>query len=151
MRVVHRDVAKKLENFSISPTGCWIWKGNKTHDGYGRVRIAGKKRRAHIVSFEECFGKVPEGRMVCHKCGNRLCMNPDHLYAGTGKDNYADMVAHGNSNRPCGESHPKAKLTEDEAREIRTSPLSTRALAKIYGLGKSTIQQIKAGKIWRSI
>lgn len=151
LRRSYRTVEGKLSNFEKCAGGCWLWKGNKTHDGYGRVRIKGKKRRAHILSYEYAFGAVPVGMMVCHRCGNPLCINPEHLYAGTSRDNYADMVRHGTSNRPCGERVAKAKLTEVQVLEIRLDPRTTRELAKVYGVGKSTIQQAKVGLTWKHL
>lgn len=150
-RKFYRDVEGKLSNFDISTGGCWVWKGNKTHDGYGRVRFEGKKRRAHMVSYEHFFGKIPEGKMICHKCGNPLCINPEHLYAGTASDNYADMVRHGRANRPKGRQIHTARLTELQVIEIRADHRTTRALAAVYGVGKSTIQQVKSGASWRHI
>lgn len=147
-RKSHRNIEGKLDNYLENEGGCWVWQGNQSDDGYGRVRIEGKKRRAHIVSFEYAFGPVPEGLMVCHECGNSLCINPSHLYAGTYSDNYADMVRHGTRNTPRGQDAPKAKLTEAQVLEIRSDHRSTRVIAEIYGMGKSTIQQIKAGEIW---
>lgn len=147
----YRTVEGKLSNFEISPCGCWVWKGNKSSDGYGRVRLNGKKRRAHIISYEHIYGTVPEGKMVCHRCGNRLCINPEHLYAGTSVDNYADMVRHGTSNRPFGERTTKAKLTESQVLEIRRSHKTTRELAKVYGVGKSTVQQARSGETWKHL
>jgi hypothetical protein len=148
-RTLHRDIPSKLLNYTEDANGCWIWRGNTTSDGYGRIRIGKQKRRAHIASYELTHGAVPENKMICHKCGNSLCIKPEHLYAGTAKENYADMVRHGRSNRPSGEAHPKAKLTEEKVRAIRESSKTTRVLANIYGIGKSTVQQIKAREIWK--
>lgn len=150
-RTLTRDVDKKLLKYEVHESGCWVWVGNRSDDGYGRVRVDGKKRRAHIVSYERVNGAVPEGRMVCHRCGNPLCINPAHLYAGTYEDNYADMVRHGRANRPKGEAIHTAKLTPELVRAIRQAKGSNRELAKQFNIGKSTIQTIQSGIAWRHV
>lgn len=77
-------------------TGCWDWiSGSRCHGGYGTVRTDGKKRLAHRVSYEVFVGPIPEGKIVCHSCDNRMCVNPEHLWIGTQKDNVKDMLDKG--------------------------------------------------------
>lgn len=85
----------------ICPTsGCWNWKGTD-RGGYGKMMIGSrsdgsrKSVSAHIVSYQTFVGTVPKGMCVCHKCDNRRCCNPDHLFIGTHKDNAKDMVQKG--------------------------------------------------------
>jgi hypothetical protein len=80
-------------------SGCWEWLRAVRTDGYGTV----KDRRditvgAHRVSWQEHKGEIPEGLHVLHKCDNKLCVNPDHLFLGTHKDNMKDMIGKGRSN-----------------------------------------------------
>jgi hypothetical protein len=80
-----------LDSIVIDETGCWNATRGITKDGYSRIRINGKKTLAHRHIYEKYYGPIPNGFVVCHKCDNPSCINPDHLYAGTTKDNAIDM------------------------------------------------------------
>ncbi len=81
---------------ALSPAGCWIWCGGKLRGNYGAFHVNGATRRAHRFSYELKFGTIPKGMFVCHRCDCPLCVNPNHLFVGTPKDNMLDKV---NKNR----------------------------------------------------
>jgi hypothetical protein len=77
-------------------TDCWEWTAAKNNIGYGMFRFSKElMRTAHRVSYEINKGPIPHGMVVCHTCDNPKCVNPDHLWVGTHKDNSRDMTSKG--------------------------------------------------------
>ena len=135
--------------------GCWVWTAGRTPKGYGTIRRGGNgtpKVLAHRLSYEFAYGPFPVRLMVLHSCDNPPCVNPDHLFLGTGADNAADRDWKGRGTKPPlhrRATHPRAKLTEEQVAEIRASSDPQYVLARRYNIGTSQISAIRNGKSWR--
>jgi hypothetical protein len=132
----------------LAECGCWIWMNHLDETGYGTFRCGHITFRAHRVSWMEFRGTIPPGKRVLHTCDIRCCVNPDHLFLGTQKDNMDDMRRKGRAASFVGEKNPRAKITAAQAAEIRQSDMPTAQLCELYGLKKSMIRNIKLGNNW---
>ena len=129
--------------------GCWIFKQHITLRKYRFIKDRGEMRLAHRVSWELTHGPIPDGLIVCHKCDNPPCVNPDHLFLGTHKDNSQDMARKGKSQ--YGRKNTKAKLTDADVVAIRASDKSGNQIAKDYGIWPSQVSHIRLRKQWKHI
>jgi hypothetical protein len=121
----------------------------KNELGYGVVGVKGKASLAHRVVYEGVHGTIPEGMLVCHRCDNPKCCNPEHLWLGTNEENIADMKAKGRARGPVGEKNKNAKLTEVQVLEIRANTTeSQEAIAQRYGVSQVLVSKIKRGGAW---
>lgn len=140
---------------------CWEWLASCDSGGYGLFHNEGKHNRAHRVSWELTNGSIPSGRgyhgiCVCHKCDNRKCVNPSHLFLGTHKQNVADRERKGRNIVKRGEDSHYAKLREVDVINIRAiwkycDGATTDKLAKIYNVHRTSIYNIIAGKTWMHV
>lgn len=107
-----RPIAERLAERSVlrADTGCIEWTGAVDGCGYGHLRVDGRSYRAHRLAYEIQHGPIPAGALICHKCDNPPCVNPDHLFAGSQLDNMRDMRAKGRDYRlaitHCPRGHP---------------------------------------------
>lgn len=132
---------------------CWVWNGpTLKKNGYGK---AGTLGLCHRFSYSTEVGPIPAGLSVLHKCDNRVCVRPSHLFVGTQQDNLADMRAKGKQVR--GEKQGGAKVTEEIVREIRrrykrySYTDGTGALSKEFNISPVQVYRIAKSCQWRHV
>lgn len=138
------------------PDECWEWKAYcSTTTGYGQLAQSRKDgpTTAHRVSWVIHNGAIPDGLYVLHKCDNRTCVNPNHLFLGTAADNSHDMMRKGRHNTPRGEACGSSKLTKVKVAMIRSLGNSHKKthLAHLFQVSRATIQHVIAGKTWKEV
>lgn len=126
---------------------CWEWTSGCYARGYGRFSFGVIQIRAHRVSWMIHHGVVPSELYVLHRCDNRKCVNPGHLFLGTNADNHADKAR---KERTAG-FYGKTKLTADLVRRIRQGGRSDGEWAKEIGVHSTTIHAARTGKKWRHV
>lgn len=148
------DTAKKA-----GVTECIIWPFGKNSEGRGRVRIDGKSQNADVAVLTAAKGNKPTRKHeCCHSCGNGHlgCVNPDHMYWGTRKENVADAIAHGTAyalHVPIGETHHCAKYSDaviDEAMRRMKCGDAPASVARDLGIGRSYIYSLSSGRAVRA-
>lgn len=143
---------KFLDLVSPEPnSGCWLWLGGTFADGYGCFCIGKEfdRWRAHRASVRLFVGEFDEELCVLHKCDNKHCVNPGHLFLGTHTDNSNDKVR--KRRHKFGERHSLAKIKESQVGIIRADRRSNKSIAKDYGVSDTTIAQIKRRETWRHV
>lgn len=145
---------KSFEKGVIRAEICWKWSGTMGKDGYP-IMSCNKtygSDRAHRASWIIHNGPIPKGMMVCHKCDNRECTNPEHLFLGTPAANTADMIA--KNRKSVGTQVPTAKLNEESVKAIRqllNLKMSYPKIAKLFNVGINAIVRIKRGETWKHV
>lgn len=138
-------------------TGCWLWIGAQHPQGHGSLNGPSHNgfNYAHRYSYFLQNGEFDRSMMVCHKCDVPSCVNPEHLYLGTAKDNMRDILERGNPKYAVGDQVHTTKLTPDLVREIRleykTGKHSMRKLGRKYGVAHGTISDLLSGFRWGHI
>lgn len=142
-----RDSVQGKTTYRDNP--CWNYTRFLDRDGYGLLRFRRTSMRTNRAAYWAFKGNIPDGIWVLHHCDNPSCVNPDHLYLGTLRENTYDMVAR---NRQAKGSHQgSAKLTEEQARTIKDSVEPTRTLSHRFQISYSAIQRIRNGRGWRHL
>lgn len=137
--------------FKVVESGCWEWQAYVNALGYGEIRRAKgtPKRYAHRLAYELRVGPLPEGMEVCHKCDNPTCVNPNHLFLGTHKDNMYDM--HAKRRHSHGSKSKASKLTDEKVISILNDSRKASVIATEYSLSRSHVNDIRSGRRWAHI
>ena len=161
-------VRRFIERVSVGPSGCWLWTGATDGQGrYGLITIDGRQMTAHRAAHELFVGPIPPGHVVCHSCDVTLCVRPSHLWAGTQRDNLADMIAKGRAatgEKNGSRRHPErlvrgdrchnAKLSDSAVMEIRLMRERGHRLREIgerFGISESAVCRIVGRKRWTHV
>lgn len=133
---------RQLDNYRVDRrTGCWLFLGSLHHrDGYGMLRCGGRMMQAHRVSYEARVGPIPAGLVIDHVCGNRACVNPEHLEPVTVTEN---------NRRGRG-----TKLDPERVREIRRLAehgAAIREMARLYGVSPITVKLVVERRTWTDV
>jgi hypothetical protein len=141
-----------LKNINIdNKTECWNWVKYK-QEGYGYIGFNKSIHLTHRVSYFIFIGPFDEKLKVCHRCDNPSCINPQHLFIGTQKDNVQDCIIKKRFNRQInikkGEQNPACRISDAMVSEVFNklkSGIKQCLIAKEYGIGDSSVSRIKRG------
>jgi len=151
---------KEIDRFWSKVTktdNCWEWQAKRTPLGYGQFWSAAQKTElAHRAAWRITHGPIEPGKLVCHRCDNRACVRPDHLFLGTDLDNYHDAARKGRVAYRSGAKNGNAKLTLAQIADLRAryvpgvTPLKD--LAREFGITRSHVSHIVKGRArpWES-
>lgn len=142
----------KFWNLVVKTEQCWEWTGSTNRYGYGRYWYQEHEHPAHRLAYELTYGPVPSNLLVCHRCDNRRCVRPDHLFLGTTADNTRDR--HQKQRDARGERVNTAKLTATQVLAIRrlyTEGTTIANLARQYGVSDSAIEFIIHRRNWKHL
>lgn len=149
-----------FDRVTKTDSGCWNWQGASYPNGYGLITYKKRSCLTHRLAYEAVNGPIAAGLFVCHRCDNPKCINPEHLFAGTARDNHHDMRNKGRcrlvpgGNRKRGEQLGQSKLTNNKVVEIRAlirDGFSQRAIASKYGVTQSSISRVMRGVCWSHV
>jgi hypothetical protein len=148
-------IKRFCEKYKVDPaSGCWFWTASVAGKGYGQIKLPLTRRQvyAHRLSYEIHVGQVPSDAMVLHRCDTPRCVNPEHLFLGTGADNLADMASKGR--HLYGERNIKHRLTEKQVHSIfdlSDAGWSQHRIAKKVKVGQPQVGRILRGLRWRHV
>ena len=138
----HPSPEHRFWNSVTKTEGCWLWNQHLDRDGYGRLRVHGVKKRAHVFSYELHVGTT-NGQCVLHRCDNPRCVNPTHLFLGTHVENIADRTVKHRS--ASGFKHGMAKLTTHIIKGIflyNYNHWPSRKIAQHFCIHATTVQRV---------
>lgn len=140
-----------LEKHSIPEpnSGCLLWTASVSEFGHGQVRVDGKLRPAHRVSWEQVNGPMPDHLFACHKCDVASCIEPAHVYPGTHRQNMDDMLARERQVR--GEKNGQSKVTDEIVMQIRARSGTNVEIAAEFGISETAVCVIRSGRRWKHL
>lgn len=141
-------------HYAEKTAGCWGWKAATNKAGYGIVNFKGKMTLAHRLSWESHFGFIHDDLFVCHKCDNPPCVNPDHLFLGTHRDNMKDRDHKGRGYDRNGVKNGRAKLNPSDIKGIKLRYFAgdlRSSIADYYGITETHLYRIVKGTMWKSL
>ena len=135
-------------------SGCWEWTAATDVGGYGVFNTGRRMSKAHRYSWIIANGAIPSDRHVLHRCDNRLCVRPSHLYLGTQQDNVADMDARGRRGRGwhpsrTGQEHQASRLSDETVAAIRAAVAAggrQRHVAVRFGVSHTYVGMLVRGE-----
>jgi hypothetical protein len=148
-----RRAGISVEKTDRAPNGCILWNGSKTRQGYGRTKRKNYGQiYVHRLVWSIANGEIPDNMKICHKCDNPSCININHLFMGTQKENIQDAITKGRFHQFCkkGENRlgnkrgaGKRKLLPADVVSIVNGPETYVGLSKKYGVSTDTIWRVK--------
>lgn len=141
--IINEKLIERLFDNTLPFGDCLLWQGMTNHKGYGRISFQSRLYMCHRLSYEINFGKIPNGLIVCHKCDVRNCINPEHLFLGTDKDNVVDKFQKGRENYKLNQN-----LADQIRKEYATEKCSYPKLAAKYAVNEATIRRVVIKQNW---
>lgn len=140
---------------AAKPDKCIIWPHNTLGFGYGKVYVSADQpcRSTHSLACEIAHGPRPSpAHHAAHRCGQRLCFNPHHLYWATVRENADDVIRHGSLR---GVRNPRAVLNDEKVAALRalysSGTVTQREVAMRFGVSRSTVSLVVRGLLWKHV
>lgn len=135
----NKTFKRKLGYVKDAKSGCWVWQGPKSKDGYYQIKVSRKRILVHRWMYEKEFGPIPNGLFLDHLCRNPKCVNPMHLEPVTHTENLRRGLS--------------TKLTVDKVAEIKriSGDFTQTEIAKMFKVCPSNINKILCGVTWKDV
>lgn len=141
-----------MQKVDIDKNNCWNWKGSKHRQGYGNVRFRKSTFLAHRLSWIIFKGEIEDNLKVCHSCDNPSCVNPEHLFLGTQKDNVRDAISKNRMIKNIPRTR-RCKLNYEQVlaiRDLHQKGYTRKELQNEYEVSQTCIAKIITNKSWNT-